>query len=167
MAVRDVLRYPHPTLKRVCAPVESADVERIELVVEDLVDTMRPSPRCVGLAAPQIDEPVRMIVVDVTDHQRATTCDGLLVLVNPRIVGSSGAEVAREGCLSIPELTANVRRATQITIESLTPPGESMVVESAGFEARDFQHEIDHLDGLRFLDRPASLRTDMYRRKRA
>ena len=167
MAVRDVLRYPHPTLKRDCAPVGPEDAERIERVAEDLVDTMRASPRCVGLAAPQIDEPVRIIVVDVTDHQRATTCHGLVVLVNPRIVRSSGAEVGREGCLSIPELTANVRRATHITVESLTPAGEKLVVEPAGFEARVFQHEIDHLDGLLFLDRVASLRTDVFRRKAA
>ncbi len=166
MAVRDVLRYPHPSLKHVCRALGPHDSDERKRLAADLVDTMRASPRCVGLAAPQIDELVRMIVVDVTGHPRATTCHGLLVLVNPRIVASAGAEVGREGCLSIPDLTANVRRSTEITVEALTPEGDEVVLESAGFEARAFQHEIDHLDGLLFLDRVASLRTDVFRRKR-
>jgi len=158
LAVRQVLRYPHPALKQVARAAEAADVERVGA---DLVDTMRSFPRCVGIAAPQIDELVRMVAVDVTDHPKATTCHGLLVLSNPRVVLASGAEVAREGCLSIPDLTANVRRATQIVIEA----GER-VIESEGFEARCLLHEIDHLDGLLFLDRVDSLKTDVFKRKR-
>jgi peptide deformylase len=83
------------------------------------------------------------------------------VLVNPRIVSASGAEVGREGCLSIPELTANVRRATTIEVES-----SDGVIRSEGFEARCLQHELDHLDGLLFLDRVDSLTADVFRRKR-
>jgi peptide deformylase len=166
MAVRDVLRLPHPSLKHVCPPLTPEDAGRVERVAADLVDTMRASPHCVGLAAPQIDELVRMIVVDVTGHRRTTTCHGLLVLVNPRVVRASGAEVGREGCLSVPELTANVRRATEIAVEALTPAGAEMAIETAGFEARALQHEIDHLDGVLFLDRVASLKTDIFPRKR-
>jgi peptide deformylase len=158
LAVRQVLRYPHPALKQVARPPEPAEVERVGA---DLVDTMRSFPRCVGIAAPQIDEPVRMVVVDVTDHPKATTCHGLLVLANPRVVLASGAEVAREGCLSIPDLTANVRRATRVVVEA----GER-VIESEGFEARCLLHELDHLDGLLFLDRVDSLKTDVFKRKR-
>jgi peptide deformylase len=126
---------------------------------------MRSNPRCVGLAAPQIDALVRLIVVDVTEHPKATSCHGLLVLVNPRIVHASGAELGREGCLSIPELTANVTRATDIVVEAFTPENERRVLESRGFEARCLQHEIDHLDGVLFLDRVAALRTDLFPRK--
>jgi peptide deformylase len=85
-----------------------------------------------------------------------------LVLVNPRIVEAEGAEVGREGCLSIPELTANVRRATKIVVEA-----EDQTIESEGFEARCLQHEIDHLDGLLFLDRVDSLTADVFRRVRS
>ena len=116
---------------------------------------------CVGLAATQLGEMVRMVVVDVTGHKKATVSNGRLVLVNPRIVVATGAEVGREGCLSIPELTANVRRAT--TIEVASADG---TVRSEGFEARCLQHELDHLDGVLFLDRVDSLTADVFRRKR-
>src|SRR4051794_15570260 len=126
---------------------------------------MRSFPRCVGVAAPQIGELARVVAVDVTDHPKATKCHGLLVLVNPRVVLSSGAEVAREGCLSIPELTANVRRATHAVIEGREPGGGVRTVDTEGFEARCLLHEIDHLDGILFLDRVDSLKTDVFRRK--
>jgi peptide deformylase len=153
---------PHPALKTVCRPLEAAD---LELLAADLVDTMRAHPRCVGLAAPQIGELVRLVVVDVTGHPRASTSNGLLVLANPRIVSAEGAEVAREGCLSIPDFTANVRRAPAIVVESAAPGGELRTIESQGFEARCLQHELDHLDGVLFLDRVDSVTTDLFRRR--
>jgi peptide deformylase len=157
--VRPVLRYPHPALKQVARPVGRE--EEPAAAATDLVDTMRSFPGCVGLAAPQIGEPVRIVAVDVSDHPKAAVSHGLLVLVNPRVVGQEGAEVAREGCLSIPHLTANVRRATHIEIEA-----RGARIETEGFEARCLLHEIDHLDGLLFLDRVDSLAVDVFRRKR-
>jgi peptide deformylase len=145
--------------------LEGSDTTLAELVGADLVDTMQANVKCVGLAAPQIDRPVRIVAVDVSEHPRATRHHGLLVLVNPVIVLASGSEVAREGCLSIPELTANVRRATDVVIEASTPEGKSRVIEAEGFEARCLQHEIDHLDGILFLDRVDSVRSDVFRRK--
>ena len=165
--VREVLRYPHPALKTPARRVEDGEHELALRVAADLVDTMRAHPRCVGVAAPQLDEPVRMIVVDVTGHPKATTSHGLLVLVNPEVVTASGEEVAREGCLSIPELTANVSRATHVTLEANAPDGEPQRLAAQGFEARCLLHEIDHLDGILFLDRVASLTTDVFRRKRS
>jgi peptide deformylase len=165
MAVREVLRYPNPVLKREAKPLGPDEREVAERVGRDLLETMRSFPRCVGIAAPQLGELVRMVVVDVTDHPKATACHGELVLVNPRVVDSSGAEVAREGCLSIPDLTANVRRATHVTIEAGAPSGDSRTIETEGFEARCLLHEIDHLDGILFLDRVDSLTTDVFRRK--
>jgi peptide deformylase len=127
---------------------------------------MRSFPGCVGIAAPQIDELVRVIVVDVSEHKKAPeNHHGELVLVNPVVVSSSGAKVAREGCLSLPHLTANVRRATTITLAAITPSGDPIEIESVDFEARCLLHEIDHLDGLLFLDRVDSLATDVFRRK--
>jgi peptide deformylase len=159
--IREVLRYPHPALKQVARALDPGEEEEIARVAADLVDTMDSFGHCVGLAATQLGELVRMVVVDVTGHKKATASNGRLVLVNPRIVDASGAEVGREGCLSIPELTANVRRAT--TIEVASADG---TLRSEGFEARCLQHELDHLDGLLFLDRVDSLTADVFRRKR-
>jgi peptide deformylase len=156
--IREILLHPHPLLTRMAAPVEP---EQAAPVVADLLDTMRSFGHCVGIAAPQIGEPVRIAVVDVSGHRKAATSHGELVLVNPVIVAASGSEVGREGCLSIPELTANVRRATHVTVAA-----EGLRVEAEGFEARALQHEIDHLDGLLFLDRVESLEADVFRRKR-
>jgi peptide deformylase len=158
LAAREVLVYPDPMLKQVAAPVQLDDAEAVS---RDLLDTMRSFERCVGLAAPQIGELSRVIIVDVRGHPKADVHDnGLLVLVNPQIVQTEGSEVAREGCLSIPDLTANVRRATTIVVEHA-----SGAVESLGFEARCIQHEIDHLDGILFLDRVESLVDDLFRRR--
>jgi peptide deformylase len=165
VAVRDVLLYPHPALKQVARELDARERETIERVAGDLLDTMRAHPGCVGIAAPQLDELVRMIVVDVSEHRKTTACHGLMTLVNPVVVRSSGAEVGREGCLSIPQLTANVRRATRVSLHASTPAGDRVEIETEGFEARCLLHEIDHLDGVLFLDRVDSLATDVFRRK--
>src|SRR4051812_1436527 len=165
MAVRPVLLVPDPALKTVARALGEAELETARQVAADLLDTMRAHPRCVGLAAPQIGELVRVVAVDCTDHPHAPDAAGLLLLVNPLIVAREGEEVAREGCLSLPELTANVRRAVSIAVEAVTPDGEPVAVRSHGFEARCIQHELDHLDGVLFLDRVDSLRRDVFRRK--
>jgi peptide deformylase len=157
VAVRDVLVYPNRALKEVALPVQAGDAERVG---RDLVDTMRSFGHCVGLAAPQIGEMARVVAVDVTGHPKAETSNGLLVLANPRVVEAEGSEVAREGCLSIPDLTANVRRATRVVIEYADG-----TTEAHGFEARCLLHEIDHLDGILFLDRVESLVDDLFRRQ--
>src|SRR4051794_29071132 len=153
---------PHPALKRRAA--EATSPEEVERVVADLLDTMAVSPRCVGIAAPQIGEEVRIATVDVTGHPKATSCAGLLVLVNPVIVEASGTAVGREGCLSIPDFTADVRRATDVVVEARARAGGPLRVVADGFEARCLQHEIDHLDGILFLDRVESP-TQVFRRK--
>ena len=166
MAVRDVLLFPHPALKRVARPLGPEGRDDAERVARDLLDTLAAHPGCVGLAAPQLDEPVRMVVVDVSGHKKADTSNGLVLLGNPEVVSQSGAEVAREGCLSIPHLTANVRRATTVELTGRTPAGDPVELTSKGFEARCLLHEIAHLDGVLFLDRVDSLATDVFRRKR-
>ena len=166
MAVRRVLRFPHPALKLTARPLGEDERAEAARVTGDLLDTLRSFPGCVGIAAPQLDEIVRVVVVDVTDHPKADTQSGLLELVNPRVVGAEGATVAREGCLSIPDLTANVRRATEITVAARRPDGSEVEVQTEGFEARCLLHEIDHLDGILFLDRVDSLARDVFRRKR-
>jgi peptide deformylase len=164
MAVRPVLHYPHPALKAVAEEVDPADAAE---VVADLLDTLRDTTYTTGIAATQIGALVRVVAVDVTGHRRTTACHGEFVLVNPLLVASSGSEVGREGCLSIPDLTANVMRPTSIVVEGLDPAGEPARLETSGFEARCLLHELDHLDGILFLDRVASMKTDVFRRKRS
>ena len=157
MPAREVLLYPDPRLKEVAAPAQPADAER---VAADLRATMATIGHCVGLAAPQIGELVRVVAVDVSGHPKAGEHNGELVLVNPRVVSAEGSAIGREGCLSIPDLTANVRRAERVVVEHAAG-----TVESSGFEARCLQHEIDHLDGILFLDRVASIVDDVFRRR--
>jgi peptide deformylase len=166
VAAREVLLFPNPLLKTTARPLGPDGGAEAGRVATDLLDTMAAHPGCVGLAAPQLGELVRIVVVDVTGHKKATTSNGLLVLVDPEVVVARGAEVAREGCLSIPHLTANVRRATEIELRAWTPERERVEIGSEGFEARCLLHEIDHLDGLLFLDRVDSMATDVFRRKR-
>jgi peptide deformylase len=164
VAQREVLVHPDPRLKQVARRLDpGAEAQRLAV---DLVDTMRGGPRCVGVAAPQIGELARMVVVDCSTHPKAPVNHGLLVLVNPVVVTESGSEIGREGCLSIPEITANVRRATAVVVEASDPAGAPLRIEAGGFEARALQHEIDHLDGVLILDRVASLDTDVFRRSR-
>ena len=168
MGVREVLRYPHPALKAVgrelTFPADAAEAER---VTGDLLDTMRSTSFTTGVAATQLGEMVRVVVVDVTGHKRTTACNGEIVLVNPAVLASSEeTEVGREGCLSIPDLTANVRRPVWVTVSGLDVAGEHLTVETEGFEARCLLHEIDHLDGVLFLDRVDSMTTDVFRRRK-
>lgn len=164
MAVRPVLHYPHPILKTVAAEIEPGD--RAEQLARDLVETMRASPACVGIAANQIGEPWRAFCVDVGDHKRARSKHGLIVMINPSLANADGAEVVREGCMSLPDFTGNVRRAERVIVRGMTADGGPLTVEADAFEARALQHEIDHLDGLLFVDRVASVATDLFRRKR-
>ena len=166
MAVRPILVYPDPLLKQVAAPVGEVDASACELV-RDLVDTMRAAGHSVGVAAPQIGDLRRVLVVDVSSSKlgRQQHNHGLLEMINPRIIERSGNRTFREGCMSVPDYTGNVTRAERIVIEFMTCEGRLRVIESSDFEAVAIQHELDHLDGLLFLDRVSSLKTDVFRRK--
>jgi peptide deformylase len=155
LAVCPVLVLPDPVLKRVAAPVGRVGAAARALAT-DLVDTMRATPACVGLAAPQIGVAARAFVVDVTGHRKARSCHGELVLFDPELVVASDPAVAREGCLSVPDLTGDVARAASLVVRGLALDGTERVVEVDAFEARAVLHEIDHLDGLLFLDRVSS-----------
>jgi peptide deformylase len=163
--VRPVVRLPEPVLKRVCAPVTGIGPDE-QALATDLLDTMFGAPSCVGVAAPQIGVSVRAFSVDVTGHKKADSCHGPFVLFNPVLILARHLELAREGCLSVPDFTGNVARATEIVVAGLTPEGTTRVLEANAFEARALLHELDHLDGMLFLDRVGSLSTDVFRRKR-
>ena len=162
MPVKPVRRLPDRVLKDQADELES--VAAAESLITDLIDTMRASPACVGLAAPQLGVSARAFVIDVSAHPKASISHGLVAMINPTVLEWAGREVAREGCMSVPDLTANVSRWAHVVVQGLTQDG-TKVIETRGFEARAFQHEIDHLDGLLILDRVASLATDVFRRK--
>ncbi|MEO5678454.1 MAG: peptide deformylase [Acidimicrobiales bacterium] len=149
------MRLPDPVLKRRAGEIGEIGDEARRLCA-DLVDTMRASPACVGLAAPQLGVSLRAFCVDVTGHKKARSCHGTVVLVDPEVVAVGGAVSGREGCMSVPDLTGDVARATELVVRGRTPDGLERVLQVDAFEARAFLHELDHLDGLLFLDRVAS-----------
>jgi len=164
MSVQPVVRIPESVLAAPCRPVtEIGAAERA--LAEHLFDTMAVSPGCVGLAANQIGVPIRAFVLDVTGHKKADACHGAFVLFNPELLEARNPEVAREGCMSVPDLTGDVARATELVVQGLDLDGQLRVITTNAFEARAVLHELDHLDGLVFLDRVASS-SAVHRRKR-
>ncbi|MGB3674777.1 MAG: peptide deformylase [Candidatus Nanopelagicales bacterium] len=153
--IRSAVHAPDPVLSRRCAEVDPCDPETIALAA-DLVATMQAAPGCVGLAANQIGVGLRVFSLDVSDHPKSKTVHGLFVLVNPVIEQASRNEKAREGCLSVPDFTGDVKRATRLVVRGTVPgSGREVVITTDAFEARAIQHEVDHLDGFLFLDRVA------------
>ncbi len=153
--VRPVVRAPDPVLSERGGAVDPCESD-VQQLCADLVATMRVSPGCVGLAAPQLGVSAQAFCVEVTGHPKAQTSHGLIVLVNAEVVAASRRERGREGCMSVPDLTGDVRRATRIEVSGQLPgSGETVRVETDAFEARALQHEIDHCAGLLFLDRVA------------
>ncbi|WP_182377301.1 peptide deformylase [Nocardioides sp. WS12] len=151
----EVVRAPAGVLSARGADVDPTAPEMVQLAA-DLVATMRVSPGCVGLAANQVGVGVRMFCVDVTDHPKARTLHGTFVLCNAEVIEASRNEKAREGCMSVPDFTGDVKRGSRLTVRGQLPlTGEEVEFATDAFEARALQHEIDHTDGLLFLDRVA------------
>ena len=165
MAVCDILIYPDQRLKTLCVPV-AAGATDVAVLIQNLVDTMLASGHSVGVAAPQIGDLRRVAVVDVSRSKLGRdNHHGLLTMINPEIISRSGQKVMREGCMSVPDYTGNVTRSEEIVVEFLDRDNSERVIRASGFEAVAIQHELDHLDGLLFLDRVSSLKTDVFRRK--
>ena len=151
----EVVRAPAPVLSRPGALVDPTDPEIVQLAA-DLVATMRVSPGCVGLAAPQVGVSAKVFCVDVSQHPKTRGHHGTFVLCNAEVVSATRNEKAREGCMSVPDLTGDVKRATRVVVRGQAPgTGAEVILETDAFEARALQHEIDHCDGLLFLDRAA------------
>lgn len=159
-----VVQAPHPVLGGPGADVDPTDSEMVALAA-DLVATMRVSPGCVGLAANQVGVGVRMFAVDVSGHPKAVTTHGTFVLCNAEVVQASRWKLGREGCMSVPDLTGDVKRAGRVTVRGALPgSGRIVTLVTDAFEARALQHEIDHCSGLLFLDRVAGAKA-VYQRK--
>ncbi len=153
--VLPVVTAPDLVLSTVGSRVDPTSDDAVQLAA-DLVATMRVSPGCVGLAAPQVGVGAQMFCVDVSDHPKTRDHHGTFVLCNAEILEASRNEKAREGCMSVPDLTGDVKRATRLVVRGhLVGSGEEVTLEANAFEARALQHEIDHCQGLLFLDRVA------------
>ena len=163
MTVLDILHYPDPRLKEISETVERFDDE-LQQFIADLEETMNAGPGGVGIAAPQVGRIQRIAIVDVSGKPK-TPNHGKLILVNPEITEWQGMKKGREGCMSVPDFTGNVIRAEKIKLKTQDLDGVWHEYEMEGFEARAVQHELDHLDGLLFLDRLVSRRGDLFERK--
>lgn len=153
MPVLPIRQYPDPVLRARCAPVEhfGPDLKRL---VEDMIQTMHDAPG-VGLAAPQVGVELRVAVVDVT---AGADPEAVRVLVNPEILDVAGVDTDTEGCLSIPDFTEQVTRPASVRVAARDLEGESYEIDADELEARAIQHELDHLDGVLFVDRLRGLR---------
>ncbi len=160
MSLRKILTYPAAELKQSAHAVQNIDAAIDELVT-DLVETMYAAPG-VGLAATQLGSPERVIVLDV-DHENVGK--RLIKLINPVIVEAEGSIVWEEGCLSVVDYTAEVRRAKHVLVKGWTPEEKEIEIEGEDLLAVALQHEIDHLDGKLFIDHISRLKRDLYRRR--
>lgn len=160
----DILTYPDERLKQLSEPVETIDTD-LQGFIHELEQTRLAGPGAVGIAAPQVNVFRRVVIVDVSNMKKPVENHGHLVLINPEITEWEGMAMGREGCLSVPDFTGNVIRAERISLRYLDIGGCAREIETHGFEARAIQHELDHLDGLLFLDRLVSRRSDLFKRK--
>lgn len=163
----DILHYPDERLKQMCEPVENF-TDELKAFVAELEDTMRAGPGGVGIAAPQVARFQRIAIVDISAMRKlpaGSSNNGRMLLINPEITEWDGMAMGREGCMSVPDFTGNVIRAEKISFTAFDEFGEQHEYSSEGYEARAVQHEVDHLDGLLFLDRLVSRRTDLFKRK--
>src|SRR5437588_8811517 len=150
MALRTIYGFDHPTLREKAKRVPKVDASIIRLI-DDLAETMLAAPGA-GLAAPQVGVPLRVFVVKGEENQ-------VIGLVNPELVKGEGVQVGYEGCLSYPGWVGEVARYEEVVIKGRNRHGKEVRIKSAGFTARAYQHELDHLDGILFIDRLTSLDT--------
>ncbi len=161
----NILKFPDERLRQKCLPVAKID-SRVKDFIEDLKIAMYTNKGCVGIAAPQVGNMSRIVVVDVTGHKKAEQSRGLMVLINPVLLIREGSVTNREGCLSVPDYTGNVERYWGTRFQYVDTDGYDRLLETSGFEAVVVQHEVDHLDGVLFLDRIKNAKRDLFERKK-
>lgn len=164
MAIREILEVPDPRLKTISTPVEPHEFnDDLRTLVADMFETMYDAPG-IGLAGPQIGYMKRVVVIDLADEENPDS--GKIAMVNPEIVGlSEQTAVSEEGCLSIPELYYEVERPAEVTVKYFTPQGEEITRHATGRLAVCMQHEIDHLDGVLYIDYLSRLKRDRVNKK--
>lgn len=155
---RKIVQFPNPVLRKKSKAVKRVTPATVQLI-NDMIEIMHAAPG-IGLAAPQVGENLRAIVVDIGD--------GPMEVINPKIIKKSGAQIFQEGCLSLPDVEAPVERAAHILLSGLDKSGNKIEIDAQGLLATVFQHEIDHLDGLVFIDRvkdPSKIRHGLIDKK--
>lgn len=161
MAILDIVTYPDPFLKTKTRPIEKID-DGVRKLVDDMAETMYVAPG-IGLAATQVGVDQRILIYDISPPE---TENGLTVLINPEIVDQGGSQLSEgEGCLSVPDFRADVTRAEWVRVTALDLDGRPLTIEDSGLHAIVLQHEIDHLDGVLFIDRISALKREMYKRR--
>jgi peptide deformylase len=160
MSILPILKYPDPRLNKESSPVEDFG-EELKALAADMAETMAAAPGA-GLAAPQVGRLLRMIVVDRSDPEEEERSPSPLVLVNPVIVRADGTQIFKEGCLSVDDLTCEVTRYMEVEVEARDIEGNPFAIEAEGRLAVVLQHEIDHLDGVLFLEHISPLKRSMY-----
>jgi peptide deformylase len=160
MSCLEICTYPDPILRRKAEPVTAIDRE-LRKLIDEMAETMYAAPG-IGLAANQVGKAQRVLVIDL---QRPEYDQGLVVLVNPRIVAASGETTYEEGCLSLPEFFSNVKRYDQVTVQALDKDGNPMEISASGLLAVVLQHEIDHLEGRLFIDHLGTITRELFKRK--
>jgi peptide deformylase len=158
--IRPILKYGDDTLHAPARPVEAITPD-IDRLIDDMIQTMYAAPG-IGLAAPQVGVPLRLLVVDLSVGRES---DGLIVMINPEFVERSGMQLEEEGCLSVPGFNATVVRPSRVVLGGLDRTGAQRVIEGEGLLARAFQHEMDHLDGTLFVDRLRGVKRDLIVRR--
>lgn len=160
MAILEIKKYPDKVLRLKAEPVKTIDNSIIRLI-DDMVETMYAAPG-VGLAAPQVGVSLRVIVIDITVREKGS---GLIVLINPEVLSIKGEIEEEEGCLSVPDYRAEIKRAEMITVRGLDRNGKEITVSGKGLLARALQHEIDHLNGILIIDRVSPIKREIFKRK--
>jgi len=163
MAIREIRKYPDPVLRQKTDRVETLDAALLRLI-DDMVETMHAAPG-VGLAANQVGVPLQVAVIDLSSREEKGQRHPLLVLINPEMLSQEGSVTEEEGCLSLPEYTEMVKRASKVKVRAQDRAGKSFELEAEGLLAKALQHEIDHLNGLLFVDRLSALKKDIFKRR--
>ena len=163
MPLRRVLQFPDKQLRQVSKPIEDV-TDEIQTLTRDMLEVMYGEPG-IGLAAPQLGEPVRLFMVD-TEWTEEDAARNPLVLVNPQIVAREGAITWTEGCLSVPDMEAEVERAQRVRLCAHDLDGQEIDIRAEGLQAVCFQHEVDHLDGVLFIDHISRLKRNRYEMRR-
>ncbi|MBI5558464.1 MAG: peptide deformylase [Deltaproteobacteria bacterium] len=161
MPIREIIKYPNPVLRQKAAPVTEFN-EELKKLVSDMAETMYAAPG-VGLAANQIGLAIQVVVIDISPKEEKNK---LIPLINPEILEGEGAEVEEEGCLSVVDYAATVKRFAHIRVRACNLDGAQVEFEADGWFARVIQHEVDHLHGKLFIDHLSSLKKTLYKKKR-
>jgi peptide deformylase len=165
MAIREIKKYPDPVLRARTNRVETVDAS-LQKLIDDMAETMYAAPG-VGLAANQIGVPLQVAVIDIapSDEDGRKRKRSLVVLINPEMLSMEGAVVSEEGCLSVPDLSEKVKRAARVKVRAQDRTGRQFEMEAEGLMAKALQHEIDHLNGIVFIDRLSALKRNIIQRK--